>query len=129
MKTTSFAVAALALMAAPAFADDMMDMSKLTCAEFAAMDSEGMMKTIDMMHTASFYAAVAMDEAAMKTARACDKGLRGQPRHDGDGCHDGQDVTSAKGKQMKRGRAGFGPSAPFPLGGLGVSMPKIRGRE
>lgn len=128
MKTTSFAVAALALMAAPAFADHVMEMTQSTCAKIAAMDSEGMMKTIEMMHTASFDAAVAMDEAAMKTARACDKGLRGQPRHDGDGCHDLQDVTSAKGKQVKRGRAGFGPSAPFPLGGLGVSMPKIRGR-
>lgn len=68
MKTTTFAFATLALMAAPAFADDMMDVSKLTCAEFAAMDSEGMMKTIDMMHKASPDAAMAMDEAAMKMA-------------------------------------------------------------
>ena len=80
MKTTSFAVAALALMAAPAFADDMMDMSKLTCAEFAAMDSEGMMKTIDMMHKASFDDAIAMDEAAVKMAGThVIKGCEGNP--------------------------------------------------
>jgi len=32
------------------------------------MDSDGMMKTIDMMHKASPDAAMAMDEAAMKMA-------------------------------------------------------------
>ena len=70
MKATNFSVAALALMAAPAFADHVMEMTRSTCAKIAAMDSEGMMKTIEMMHTASFDAAIAMDEAAVKMARA-----------------------------------------------------------
>ncbi len=68
MKTTTIALAALTLFAAPAFADDMKDVSKMTCAEFEAMDSEGMMKTVDMMHKAGPDAAMAMDEAAMKMA-------------------------------------------------------------
>ena len=43
MKLTLIA-AAFALVAAPVFADEMMDASKLTCADFMAADMDGMMK-------------------------------------------------------------------------------------
>lgn len=57
-------------------ADDM-DPAKITCADFAKMDMEGMMKTIDAMHKASPDAAMAMDDEAMKmandhTMKACE---------------------------------------------------------
>jgi hypothetical protein len=57
-----FALAALGLVASlagPALAADMADVSKMTCGEFAAMDSEGMMK-----------ATTAIKEAAMADTMA-----------------------------------------------------------
>ncbi len=54
-----------------------MDPKTMTCADFSAMDMDGMMKAVEMMHAASPDAATAMDEAAMKmandhTTTACD---------------------------------------------------------
>ncbi len=68
MKITTIALAAFGLLSAPAFADDMMDPAKMTCAEFGKLDSEGMMKAVDMMHKAGPDAAMAMDDDAMKMA-------------------------------------------------------------
>ncbi len=53
------------------------DPMKMTCAEFSAMDMEGMMGAVDAMHKASPDAAMAMDDAAMKmanehTMKACE---------------------------------------------------------
>lgn len=53
MKTTFYAAAALALaMAAPAFADEMADASKMTCKDFVASDMDAMMKGSMMMKEA-----------------------------------------------------------------------------
>ncbi len=68
MKTTYLALAAFGLLAAPAFADAMMDPAKMTCAEFSKLDKDGMMKAVDMMHKAGPDATMAMDDDAMKTA-------------------------------------------------------------
>ena len=73
---TAAALALLAAFAAPSFAETM-DPAKITCAEYSAMDMDGMMKTLDAMHKASPDAAMAMDEAAMKmanetTMKACE---------------------------------------------------------
>jgi zinc transporter ZupT len=45
-----------------------MDPAKMTCAEFSAMDSAGMMTAVGEMHKASPDSAMAMDDAAMTTA-------------------------------------------------------------
>jgi len=56
------------------------DPMKLTCAEFSAMDAEGMMAAVDAMHKASPDAAMAMDDAAMKMANEMTmKGCDGKP--------------------------------------------------
>jgi hypothetical protein len=56
------------------------DPMKLTCAEFGAMDMEGMMAAVDAMHKASPDAAMAMDEDAMKMANEMTmKGCEGKP--------------------------------------------------
>lgn len=71
----SFALPTLAL--AESHAADPM---KLTCAEFGAMDMEGMMAAVDAMHKAGPDAAMAMDEEAMKMANdATMKGCDGKP--------------------------------------------------
>ncbi len=54
-----------------------MDPMKMTCAEFSAMDMDGMMAAVDAMHKASPDAAMAMDDEAMKmanenTMKACE---------------------------------------------------------
>jgi hypothetical protein len=57
-----FAIATFGLVASlagPVFAADMVDVSKMTCGEFAAMDSDGMMK-----------ATTAIKEAAMADTMA-----------------------------------------------------------
>jgi HdeA/HdeB family len=51
MKLT-LAFAALTLFAAPAFADEMADPAKMTCADFVAADMDGMMKDSMMMKEA-----------------------------------------------------------------------------
>jgi hypothetical protein len=72
---TSFALPTVAL--AESHAADPM---KLTCAEFSAMDMEGMMAAVDAMHKASPDAAMAMDEEAMKMANEMTmKGCDGKP--------------------------------------------------
>ena len=58
MKLT-FAAVLLALCAAPVLADEMADMSKMTCADMMAMDADGMMKSGMMMKEAM------MDDAKM----------------------------------------------------------------
>ncbi len=76
---TTAALAVLAAFAAPVWAEDM-DPAKMTCAEFSAMDMEGMIKAVDAMHKASPDAAMAMDEEAMKMANdATMKGCEGKP--------------------------------------------------
>jgi hypothetical protein len=59
----------LATIALPnlALAQDM-DPMKMTCAEFGAMDKEGMMHSVEAMHMAGPDAAMAMDMAATETA-------------------------------------------------------------
>jgi hypothetical protein len=54
-----------------------MDPAKMTCAEFAAMDKDGMMKAVEEMHMAGPDAAMAMDaakteEAMTMTMTQCD---------------------------------------------------------
>lgn len=66
----SFAIPTLALAAD-------MDPKTLTCKDFAAMDSTGMMSAMEAMHKASPDAATEMDEAAeaaatAATMKACD---------------------------------------------------------
>jgi hypothetical protein len=63
MKLTFSTLALIASVALPslAFADDM-DPAKMTCAEFGAMDMEGMMKATEAMHMAGPDAAMAMDD-------------------------------------------------------------------
>ena len=51
MKLT-LTLAALTLIAAPAFADEMADASKMTCADFTASDKDAMMKGSMMMKEA-----------------------------------------------------------------------------
>jgi hypothetical protein len=67
---TAFALCAVAgLSAVPTLvAAEGMDPAKMTCAEFSAMDSAGMMTAVDEMHKASPDSAMAMDDAGMKTA-------------------------------------------------------------
>ena len=75
---TTAALALFAAFAAPSLGlADEMDPAKMTCAEFSAMDMDGMMKAVDAMHKASPDAAMAMDDAAMKmanehTMKACE---------------------------------------------------------
>lgn len=72
---SSFALPTLAF--AESHAPDPM---KMTCAEFGAMDMEGMMAAVDAMHKAGPDAAMAMDEEAMKMANdATMKGCEGKP--------------------------------------------------
>ena len=57
-----------------------LDPKTMTCADFSAMDMAGMMASTDAMHKASPDAAMAMDEAAMKTAMETTmKGCEGKP--------------------------------------------------
>ena len=70
------AVAGLATLAAPAVADGM-DPAKMTCADYLAMDHDGMMKAVEAMHMASPDAAMMMDDsqkmmAGDATAKACE---------------------------------------------------------
>lgn len=56
------------------------DPMKMTCAEFSAMDAEGMMAAVDAMHMAGPDAATEMDEEAMKMANENTmKGCEGKP--------------------------------------------------
>ena len=64
---TAFALAATAALPSLALADDM-DPAKMTCAEFSAMDKDGMMKSIDAMHMAGPDASMKMDEAKAEEA-------------------------------------------------------------
>ncbi len=49
------------------FADEM-DPAKMTCAEYSAMDSDGMMKATEAMHMAGPDAAMKMDDAMAEEA-------------------------------------------------------------
>ena len=75
---TTAALALFAAFAAPSLGvAETMDPAKMTCAEFSAMDMDGMMKAVDAMHKASPDAAMAMDEDMMKmandhTMKACE---------------------------------------------------------
>ena len=76
LNLTTIALAAACAFPALAFADDM-DPAKMTCAEYQAMDKEGMMKATEAMHMAGPDAAMKMDDAmaeeAMKmTMEHCD---------------------------------------------------------
>jgi len=63
------AVVVLSALSVPALAlAEEMDPLKLTCGEFAAMDKEGMMHSVEAMHMAGPDAAMAMDLAATETA-------------------------------------------------------------
>ena len=84
MKTLLKAIAPTALagaFAAPTLVlADEMDPKTMTCADFAAMDTAGMMKATDAMHAASPDAAVAMDAAGAKMAMEMTmKGCEGKP--------------------------------------------------
>jgi hypothetical protein len=70
MKLTLSTLAFIAAAALPSlsFADDMMDPAKMTCAEFGAMDAEGMMKATEAMHMAGPDAAMAMDDKMSEEA-------------------------------------------------------------
>lgn len=73
---TAFTLALLGAFSGPALAEDM-DPAKLTCAEFMAMDTDGMMKAVDAMHMASPDAEMKMDDDQMKmanehTLKACE---------------------------------------------------------
>lgn len=77
MKTTLAALSLGAAFALPtlSFAEDM-DPAKITCAEYEAMDSAGMMHAVEAMSKAGPDGAVAMDdakteEAVKKTAQHC----------------------------------------------------------
>lgn len=61
------AVAGLSIVPTLAAAEDM-DPAKMTCADFSAMDSAGMMTAVGDMHKASPDGAMAMDDEAMKMA-------------------------------------------------------------
>lgn len=69
MKLTVTTLVLAAAFAVPslAFADEM-KADKMTCAEFSAMDMEGMMKATEAMHMAGPDAAMAMDAAASEAA-------------------------------------------------------------
>ena len=69
MKFTLSTVALIGAFAVPslAFAEEM-DPAKMTCAEFSAMDAEGMMKATEAMHMAGPDAAMAMDSAMSEEA-------------------------------------------------------------
>ncbi|WP_309663917.1 hypothetical protein [Tabrizicola sp.] len=69
MKKTLSTLAVLAAIALPSlsFADEM-DPAKMTCAEFTAMDAEGMMKATDAMHMAGPDAAMKMDDMMAEEA-------------------------------------------------------------
>lgn len=77
MKRTITALALLATAALPSLAlADGMDAAKMTCAEFSAMDKDGMMKAVEAMHMAGPDASMKMDaakteEAMMKTTETC----------------------------------------------------------
>lgn len=69
MKRTITALALLASAALPSLAlADEMDPAKMTCAEFSAMDKDGMMKAVEAMHMAGPDAAMKMDEAKTEEA-------------------------------------------------------------
>jgi len=78
----ALAVSALAVaLAVPslALAADM-DPAKMTCKDFSAMDSAGMMKATDALHMASPDKGKKMDEAGMKAAmEATMKACKGHP--------------------------------------------------
>jgi hypothetical protein len=59
MKLAIVALGLAAALAGPVFAEDMADVSKMTCKDYAAMDSDGMMK-----------ATMAIKEAAKSDAMA-----------------------------------------------------------
>lgn len=64
---TTLALVAAAALPSLALADEM-DPAKMTCAEFSAMDKDGMMKATEAMHMAGPDAAMAMDEAKTEEA-------------------------------------------------------------
>ena len=69
MKHTIITLAFVAAAALPSLAlADEMDPAKMTCAEFSAMDKDGMMKATEAMHMAGPDAAMAMDEAKTEEA-------------------------------------------------------------
>jgi hypothetical protein len=67
LNLSMIALAAACTFPALAFADDM-DPAKMTCAEYQAMDKDGMMKATDAMHMAGPDAAMKMDDAMAEEA-------------------------------------------------------------
>jgi hypothetical protein len=69
MKIALTTLALISAFALPtlSFADDM-DPAKMTCAEFQAMDMDGMMKATEAMHMASPDAAMKMDDKMSEEA-------------------------------------------------------------
>lgn len=69
MKVTLAVLSLVAVAAVPAlsFADEM-DPAKITCAQFDAMDAEGMMHAVEAIHKAGPDAAMAMDAAKTEEA-------------------------------------------------------------
>ena len=64
MKLTLTTLALVAAAALPSLAlADEMDPAKMTCAEYSAMDKDGMMKATEAMHMAGPDASMKMDEA------------------------------------------------------------------
>ena len=64
MKLTLTTLALVAAAAVPSLAlADEMDPAKMTCAEYSALDKDGMMKATEAMHMAGPDASMKMDEA------------------------------------------------------------------
>jgi hypothetical protein len=69
MKLTLTTLALVAAAALPSLAlADEMDPAKMTCAEYSAMDMDGMMKATEAMHMAGPDASMKMDEAMAEEA-------------------------------------------------------------
>lgn len=64
---TTLALVAAAAFPALALADDM-DPAKMTCAEYSALDKDGMMKATEAMHMAGPDASMKMNEAMAEEA-------------------------------------------------------------
>lgn len=67
MKLTILALVAAATLPTLAMADEM-DPAKMTCAEYSAMDKDGMMKATEAMHMAGPDASMKMDDAMAEEA-------------------------------------------------------------
>lgn len=69
MKLTLTTLALVAAAAVPSLAlADEMDPAKMTCAEYSALDKDGMMKATEAMHMAGPDASMKMDEAMAEAA-------------------------------------------------------------